>query len=389
MDLSVFFQSLSEEMALNVATLDGHHLGHHLSLHLNSFPDWQQADLILIGLPHWQYQPSHQAYVASDAIRRQLYKLSLPTEQVKVCDLGNLKSREEQEDTQEALAFCLNRLIQAGKRILLIGGRQDLTWGQYMAYEGLEKQIEYVQIDARFDLEDASILLDHRSYNHRIFVHHPNYLFNFTNLGHQSYFVSPQARQSLQEMNFFAVRYGLLNLQIQESEPHLRTADMVSFDFGAVRHGDSPGGYHPSPGGFSASEACQMARYAGLGYHLSSMNLTEFDPAHDLRHQTALLGAMMIWYFIDGHYHRRADQPEEDKSNLRKYSVRLHAGVESIDFYEHPVSGRWWMEVPYQDSLGKPFPRTRLVACTIKDYEFAKQDDIPARWWQTYNKLKG
>ena len=388
MDLSVFFEAADESLEDLLSSLHPDKLGKHIQVYLQHFPAWEHAEIVLIGSNEHRGS-SLDMHDAADKIRKQLYAMSLPVQEVKVVDLGNLKPRESQQTYYGMLAYVLQKLISAGKRVIIIGGSQDISLGQYFAYEELGKEIEYVQIDSRFDLLDSDIVLNNESFNHKIFIHQPNYLFNFTNLGYQSYFVSPTQRETLKEMHFSAIRYGHLHQQIQEAEPCLRTADMVSFDLSAIRHVDSPAGSYASPGGFDSMEACRLARYAGLGYRTSSFSLNEYVPKRDIHEQTAMLAAMMVWYFLEGHYHRRDDHPREDRANLRKYTVRLHAGVEAIHFFQHPTSGRWWMEVPFQDSLGARFPKTRLVPCSERDYQFAKTDDIPERWWMTYHKLKG
>jgi hypothetical protein len=45
------------------------------------------------------------------------------------------------------------------------------------------------------------------------------------------------------------------------------------------------------------------------------------------------------------------------------------------------------MEVPYQEDLGKLDGRSLLIPCSPRDYEIARNDDIPPRWWLTFNKL--
>lgn len=387
MDLSVFFQSLNEELVELLAQIPSESLGKQLQAFTAQFPHWQEADIVLIGCEETR-TGSKGLMDAANAIRKKLYTLSVPFEKLKIADLGNLKPKDSIEAYNEVLAYVMNQLFQSGKPVLLLGGSQHIAYGQYMAYEELNEDIEYVQIDSRFDMDDPDTSKPSESYNRNIFLHQPNYLFNFTNLGYQSYFVSDQQRKTLNEMNFFAVRYGNLYRKIEEVEPHLRTADMISFDISSIRHVDAPGSVFPSPGGFSAMESCRLARYAGLAYGVRSMSFCELDTEIDIHGQSSLLVAMMIWYFLDGFYHRRDDKPRDDRANLRKYSVQLHASIDAIHFYQHPTSGRWWMEVPYQSSLGKRFPRTRLVACSETDYEFAKSDNIPERWWLVYNKLK-
>jgi len=387
MDLSAFFEPLAPELAELGEELEAGMLASHSSVYAEVFPDWREADLVLIGCREYRGNGEPGLGLAPDAVREQLYRLSLPHEAATLADLGNLRPRETPQGFYEMLGYVLNELIRAGKTVLLLGGSQDIAYGQYLGYEGLDRQIEYVQVDARFDLENASHGLDNQSYNHQIFVHEPGHLFNFSNLGYQRYFVSDHQRKALKELNYSAMRYGDLNGRVEEAEPYLRLADMLSVDLGAIRHADAPGAVEASPGGFSAMEACQLMRYAGLGYQLSSVSFCEWSPEADHHEQTALLTAMLAWYFMDGFYNRYKDQPGEDRSLLRQYTVKLHASVEQIHFFKHLHTGRWWMEVPHPSDLGQPNPRSLLVPCSEQDYLFAQQDDLPERWWLTFNKL--
>lgn len=388
MDLSAFFEPVSDVAELFASDRMPATWGRSIRCYEHQFPDWQTSDIILIGCREARGSADiKNADKAANAVRKQLYALSQPTE-AKVTDLGDLKPRESAERYYESLAYVCEQLIQAGKTVILIGGGQDLTYGQFLAYENVQRDIEYVQVDARFDMLDADILMDNQSYNHRIFLHKPSFLFNFVNLGFQRYLVPHEQYQALRDMNFEAIRYGDLYNQIQEAEPYLRTADMLSVDLSSVRQYEAPGATEAFPGGFSTMEMCRIARYAGQGYGLSSLSITGFDPLADMHQQTARLAAMMIWYFAEGYYNRGDDKPRADHSNLKQYSVRLHASIDFIDFFQHPGTGRWWMEVPFQDSIGAKKARTMLVPCSEKDYNFARSDDIPDRWWQTFNKLK-
>lgn len=350
---------------------------------------WEEADIILIGNNEDRGNTKDtDMRGAADAIRQQLYELSLPYDSLKIADLGNLKEKDSLEAYYEMFAYVLKTLLESGKRVLILGGDQSISYGQYLAYEDMGKEIEYVHINSNFSLEDSDIQLNNRSFNHKIFLHKPNILFNYTNLGYQRYFVKESEINTLKSLNFFALRYGNVFGKPESSEPFLRMADMLSFNFSAVRSSEAPGASHPSPGGFSAMEMCQIARYAGLGYQLNSFSLSELVPSRDLQNQTAMLGAMMCWYFMEGHGNRKEDHPRKDRKNLQKYAVQLHASIESINFFKHKSSGRWWMEVPYEYEKGKKFNKSRLVACSPEDYEFAKGDDIPERWWLVYNKLE-
>ena len=388
MDLSVFFKNPGRSVNSYKKALSSDKWGANIFLFSAQHPAWQEGDILLVGCPDHPNSASQGAFKGANKIRREIYNLSVPGIAPKIVDMGNLKPKDSPTSFYEMMAYVLGELIKEGKTVLLIGGTQDMAYGQYMAYESLEKSIEYVHVDSRFDAEDSDIELNNRSFNHKIFVHRPDYLFNYTNLGYQTYFISDSQRKALKELDFLAIRYGELYQKIEEAEPPLRTADMVSFDLSAIRSGDCPGVSAPSPAGLSAMEACRIARYAGLGYGVTSFGIHEYTPNKDPQNQTAILAAMMVWYFVIGYYNRKEDYPAEDRSNLRKYAVQLHASVDAINFYRHSITGRWWMEVPYQKEIGKKFPQTRIVPCSEKDYEFAKTDDIPERWWLTYNKLK-
>lgn len=384
MDLSAFFAPVTDvpspvaagDWATSVPRYD------------TTFPDWQAADIVLIGCREARGSAEPALAEAANAIRSQLARFSRPHERAKIADLGDLRPRESLEAYYELVAYVLGQLFEAGKTVILLGGSQDLTFGAYLGAEGLAQPLEYVHIDGRFDLESGEQGLAEQAYNRRIFLHQPSHLFSYTNLGYQRYLVSDAQRQVLRDLHYPAIRYGELAGQIEEAEPWLREASLVSFDLAAVRMAEAPAAYGGTPGGFTGDEACRLARYAGLGYHLRAFWLGGLHPRLDPQASSSMLAAMLVWYVADGYYSRRDDYPLPDRSNLRKYAVRLHAPVEAIDFYRHAGSDRWWMEVPYPDGLGRPAARSRLVPCSEKDYEFARTDDIPERWWLTFHKLK-
>ena len=102
---------------------------------------------------------------------------------------------------------------------------------------------------------------------------------------------------------------------------------------------------------------------------------------------TAHLVAQMIWCFIDGYYSRKQDFPVGDRSQYFKYTVALESKDHELVFYKSNKSDRWWMEVPYQTGQNSKYERHHLVPCSYADYEMALRDEMPDRWWKTYQKL--
>jgi hypothetical protein len=190
------------------------------------------------------------------------------------------------------------------------------------------------------------------------------------------------------KLYFDCYRLGFFKHNMEEVEPIVRNADILSFDISAIRMSDAPGTGKASPNGFYGEEACQIMRYAGLSDKLSSIGLYEFNPSLDRNGQTAHLIAQMIFCFIDGYVNRKADFPIAPKKDFAKYHVLVDDEEKyQIIFYKSPKSDRWWMEVPYPTSKNARYERHYLVPCSYSDYEFALNNGMPDRWWQTFQKL--
>lgn len=388
MDIDALFRPLDTKLIQKRLTLDDYRLSDFTKFHFGEFPYWHGADIVIIGCPEDRGgRGATGSNMAPDQIRRHLYALAAPKREIKVVDLGDMVKADRMNQYYDRIADVVEAVVKAGKLLIMLGGTQDIVYGQYKGYQNLSTSIEYVCVDSMLDVEDSDFGVHHKSYNHKIFLHSPNYLGNFTNLGYQSYFVPLSQKARLRNLFFQGLRLGELRQNLREAEPFLRNASLVSFDMCAVRSGDAPGTTNPSPAGFTAEEMCQLARYAGMSNRVSSVSISEILPMRDFNAQTSLLAAMMVWYVIEGYLSRRVDEPE-DVSRLVKYNVSLHGGLHQLVFYKNPLSERWWMEVPYSEGFGRREGRSELVPCSERDYELARQDEIPEKWWMAHYKLK-
>jgi len=247
--------------------------------------------------------------------------------------------------------------------------------------------INFVAIDSVFDIGDGEKELNSQSYLSKIILHKPNILFNYSNVGYQTYFVEQNSIELMNKLYFDAHRLGQVRADIESVEPIVRNADVVSFDVSCIRQSDAPANRNASPNGFYGEEACQIARYAGLSDKLTSIGFYEMNPAFDENKQTAQLVSQIIWYFIDGYYNRKQDYPIVDKSEYTKYRVSIKDHDHEIVFYKSNKSDRWWMDVPYPVNHKIKYERHHMVPCSYTDYQTACSDEMPDRWWQTYQKL--
>lgn len=290
------------------------------------------------------------------------------------------------QDTYAAVASIHADLIREGILPVILGGSQDLTFAQYVAYQKLEETVNIVAVDASFDLGATEDPIGSDTYLGKIVLHEPNFLFNFSNLGYQTYFTGSDQVELMEKLYFDTYRLGQVQRDMEEAEPIVRNADILSFDLTAIRRSDAPGNGKATPNGFYGEEACQIVRYAGLSDKLSSFGLYELNPAFDEHGQTAHLAAQMIWYLTEGYYNRKKDVPLKSKTDFVKYRVALKRADQEIVFYKSQKSERWWMEVPYPNSKVR-YHRHHLVPCSYHDYEIALRDEMPERWWQAFQKL--
>lgn len=390
MDISIYFEPLelpefyADEMASN------YRLGDLIRSYLDkeNFPELGDCDIAILGVKEDRNAINNKGCAqAPDYIRNSLYRLFRGDIHPRIADLGNIKQGHTIEDTYFALASVVSELIKNKIIPIIIGGSQDLTFANYRAYESLGQVINIVGIDSLFDLGKSDQPIDSQSYLNKIILHQPNFLFNFSNIGYQSYFVDPESINLMKNLYFDVYRLGYIRNNLEETEPLVRNADMISVDISSVRQSDAPGNGNASPNGFYGEELCQVMRYAGMSDKLSSIGFYETNPGLDSNNQTVHLVAQMIWYFIDGYYNRKHDHPYKDKKEYIKYTVSIKDHKDQLVFFKSKKSERWWMDVPVKTNYKNIYERHHLVPCSYNDYETACKDDIPDRWWQAYQKL--
>ncbi len=390
MDISIYFEPVE---------LKGYHyagqsrrklMGDVVTAYIqpNDFPSLENADLAIFGVDEDRNAVLNQGCsLAPDLIRREFYKLYQGNYKLKMVDLGNLIRGHTAEDTYFALTSVLVELLERNIVPIILGGSQDLTFAQYKAYEKLGRIINIVALDPQFDLGHQGEALDSRSYMSHIILQQPNYLFNYTNVGYQTYFVDQQAITLMKNLYFDTYRLGMVRADMEEVEPMVRNADLMTVDISCVRMSDAPGNGNASPHGFYGEEMCQIMRYAGLSDKLSSLGIYEVNPRLDRQSQTSQLASQMIWYFIEGFYGRRGEFPPDKSRNMVKYTVTMKDFKDEVVFFNSSKSDRWWMEVPIRSKHRERYERHHLVPCSYQDYQVACQDALPDRWWQTYQKL--
>jgi arginase family enzyme len=383
-----FLTPIDKEALLHGTELHPGQIGNYMFIYDGKEVDLSDFNMAIIGVDDDRGSKLNSGSCrAADYVREEFYQLFLPPaeREFKVIDLGNIKRGETVRDTYFAIASVVTELIVHKVIPVIIGGSHDLTYGQYLGYKNLQTLINLVMVDERLDmLENPEKELDSDSFVMNILTQTPNYLFNYSHIGHQTYLNDYKLVQTLESLNFDCHRLGLIRQNMEEVEPILRDADMLSIDISSIRQADAPAHANASPNGFSGEELCQITRYAGLSDKLTTLGIYEMNPGFDNNRQTAKLVAQMIWYFMEGYYSRVGDYPVTINEHL-KFTVHVKDANHDLIFWRSRKTDRWWMELPYGDK--QKFARHQLVPCSYRDYETACKSELPDRWMKAYTKL--
>lgn len=385
MDFSEYFETDS----LTQGDLNHNYKANQLKQKIDLFKnqDILTYNIAIIGVGEERNSENEGCATAPNHVRKYLYRLTSFDSNTKIIDLGNLKIGATIEDTYFALSSILEHLIKKNVLPIIIGGSQDLTYANFLAYKNLEQTVNLVSVDSKFDLGEADEALASDNFLTKIILQQPNYLFNYSNIGYQSHFADKEHIELISKLYFDAYRLGHVQQDIEEVEPIVRNADILSFDISAIRQAEAPANMNASPNGFYGEQACQITRYAGMSDKLTSVGFYEINPELDNNGQTAHSVAQMIWYFIDGYNNRKKDFPVGSRKTYLKYIVNMQEGDKEVTFYKSDKSERWWMDVPYPSHKKIKFERHVLVPCSYNDYKTACENEMPNRWWQTFQKL--
>ncbi len=385
MDLTILFSPLDE--ALYSAKYSNNSVFKSLKVFSEKMPDYKSAQVAMFGIKEERgTQDNFGCAQAPDEIRKKLYPLKKGTGAYNIVDLGNLNPGIDLDETYVRVSEVCRILLENNVLPVILGGTHDIDYGQYRGYEEMEKLVSFLNIDAFLDLEDSKESPASRQHIHKMLLHEPNYLLSYTHLAHQTYLIDPLSIAILEKLYFEAYRVGHLRSNLAEMEPAIRNADLISFDITAIKSADAPGNANGQPFGLTGEEACQICWYAGLNEKLSSIGFYEYNPEKDdERKKTASVIATMIWYFLEGFYHRKHETNFRSNDFL-KYVVSMPVEPETITFYKSKFTEKWWMEVGHHRP-GAKYMRQTLVPCSYNDYQTATKGELPERYISALGKL--
>ena len=376
-----FLKPVDDVILQFIDSLSSQELGSKVVFHTeHQFPDISKINIAIVGVIEDRRNINIVNAVNLSAVRKKLYATFPGNWDASIADLGDILSGDSVEDTYFALKKVTSTLIKNKVIPIVIGGSQDLTYALYRAYDDLEQMVNLVSVDNRFDFGKENETISASSYLTKIIINEPNNLFNYCNIGYQTYYNSQEEIDLIEKLFFDAYRLGEISNNIALAEPVFRDADLISFDLNSVKSSDSGNMISFEPNGFNGKEICSLSRYAGISDKVSAFGIFN----HNSTVAESVLITQIIWYFIEGYHYRSKEYPFGSRANYLKYIVPLEN--EELVFYKSDKTDRWWIEIPYVVEGSNKLKRNTLLPCSYEEYLCACNQELPERWWKAQRK---
>lgn len=377
-----FLKPITEDLVAYIDTLPNHAIGNNISLHTDaSFPELVQNSIVIFTVNENRNSRVTVENVDFTGVRKQFYRLAKGDWNINLIDVGEISSGDSIEDTYYLVTSLIKEIHKSKCIPVIMGGGQDITYANYRAYSHGDGMVNLVSVDACFDLGNVELPISNESYVGKIVIDEPYNLFNYTNLGYQSYYVAPEELDLIERMFFDLYRLGEISNDLSLTEPVMRDADIVSVDLNVLESAF----YGENPNGLSGKELCALSRYAGISDKVSSFGIYEYQAQKCSRSSDQLV-AQLIWYFIEGVSCRWSESGQLDEMDVTHYQVPVDEQI--LSFYKSNLTERWWMEISSQENVDNILTSNTLLPCTYFDYENACNQNIPERWFNAKMKYE-
>ena len=279
--------------------------------------NYAAANLVILGCPQDEGVRRNNGRPGAEhgpaAIREQFYKLTPFNIKQKIFDVGDVKIGSSLEETHETHFEIVSQLLRDGKRIIVLGGGNDISYPDGCAMAevfGPEWWIG-INIDSHLDVRVAEQRNSGTPYRQLLEEGRllPQYFYE---VAFQTHFCSPVYYDYIRSLGVNRISLELLrsraeaDLELKESikqkfighSSSLNT--FFGFDLDAVRSADAPGTSAPSPLGLRNSEFIQLVKYAASLANTKIIEFSEVAPKYDSDSRTSKLVAIAMHRFCSG-----------------------------------------------------------------------------------------
>jgi formimidoylglutamase len=277
---------------------------------LSSLSDYGKADFVIIGSPQDEGVRRNKgrtgARKAPKYIRNEFYNFSAINHLSwkKILDLGDIRFSNTLEETHHIQYQLIYHLIADGKRVIILGGGNDISYPDVKALHKYNSEYLAFNIDSHLDVRDNESrnsgtpyrqLLEEGYLNPKTFYEmavkpilnadkHLDYLKKMK--------VNITTLSDLRGQGIDKVFTTILNKNKQDSI-------FWGIDMDSVRSADAPGVSASYPVGLTAEEICYIAEIAGSDSKSRILEITEVNPDYDTDNKTSRLAVLVTMHFIN------------------------------------------------------------------------------------------
>lgn len=287
--------------------------------------DYFDATHVLIGCPqHEGVQRNNGRIGAAEApnkIREQLYKMQVNKDsKVSLFDAGNVitdffdftdgTDYQEENQNSDALEEIHNRLTKAvskflrdGKKVIVLGGGNDISYADVRALAEVEKEISAINIDAHLDMRLADEMTSGTPYRKliedRYLSPHHFYEFGIRRESNAAFYLE-SAEELGVHLHYLPelIEHGVVQFFQNVLNEITGRPFFLGLDMDSVQAADAPGVSASSPTGLSGREVMQIIHHAKQKENLKLFEITEVNPRYDMDQRTSKLAAQLIHGFL-------------------------------------------------------------------------------------------
>lgn len=305
----------------------------------------------------------HRDYTS---VRKNLYQLSKLDFEIPICDLGNLISGKNIQDTHCIIEEVVVTCLKNNALPIIIGGSNEVSMPLFTAMNAFKSKNNYVHISNTVSLKNDEGPVSENNYLNRLLSRKDFDIKNFRLLGYQKHQNEVDSIKLMEEVGFDVVRLSEMMGSSENIEPYLRQTDLVTLNCDAVESFEGSFSVHPQVNGLNRREICMYMKEIGLSQHLHGVGIFNFnaDSENQLHHQ---LMAQMLWYLIEG-INIQKTHPKE-----RAYDTFI-VMVDDMEFAfkRDTFSGLWY--------FGDDENIENCIPCSIEDYQDAKKGILKSRF---------
>jgi len=267
--------------------------------------DSADAHVVILGCPQDEGVRRNRgragARRAPREIRKALYRypLSESHEYLRLLDVGNVKIADTLEDTHAALHQAVRRLLCDGKKVVVLGGGNDISYPDCLALSAVVAHPLVFNLDRHLDVR-ADVPRSSGTPYRQLLEEGAVDPSMFHEIGINSFANSPKYLEYVEQMGAHIhylgdLRAGGVGMTIRSIVDRTEAdALFFGFDLDVVRAIEAPGVSDPGPMGLTAREICEIADVAASDPRTRVIEITEVNPEHDRDGITSKLAANII-----------------------------------------------------------------------------------------------